>query len=254
MITLISWTIALVLEALILFRCVKTGIVRSYPVFFTYLSCVFIGDLVLPPLSRIMAPRVYEVAYWAKEFVCVMVGYAVVMEAVDTAFAHFEGPKKLGRNAALVIFGAIVSFTALRAAFETVSSIGQTAINVEADLRGAELVLLSILILVVFYYRVSIGTNLKGIIVGYGICTVTVAVNEAMRTFAGASFQSAFSMIWSYTYFLSLLVWVTTLWSREASLEPVKANQMDGDYEALASHTKTTLAGMRGYLRKAVRS
>lgn len=244
---------ALALEALILFRCLRTGIVRSYPMFFAYLSCVFLGDLVLPPLSRILAPHSYAVSYWTKEFVCVIAGYAVVMEIVERAFAHFEGPKRLGRNAALLIFAAIVGLTALRAAFEAAPTTVSAWIDIEANLRAAELVILSIVIAVIFYYSIPIGKNLKGIIVGYGFCTVAVAVNEAIRSFAGHPFEDAFTHIWSYSYLVSLVVWVAALWSYQPN-PAAGLGQIDGDYQALANRTRATLADMRGYLRKAVRS
>jgi len=240
------------LEALILFRCLKTGIVRSYPLFFAYLSCVFLGDLALPPLSRILAPQPYAISYWTKEFVCVIAGYAVVMEIVERAFAYFDGPKRLGRNAALLIFAAIVGLTALRAAFEAAPKTVGAWIDIEANLRAAELVILSIVIAVIFYYSVPIGRNLKGIIVGYGFCTVAVAMNEAIRSFAGHSFEAAFTHIWSYSYLVSLVVWAATLWSRQPN-PAAGLGQIDGDYEALANRTRATLADMRGYLRKAVR-
>ena len=240
------------MEALILFRCLKTGIVRSYPLFFAYLSCVFLGDLALPPLSRILAPQPYAISYWTKEFVCVIAGYAVVMEIVERAFAYFDGPKRLGRNAALLIFAAIVGLTALRAAFEAAPKTVGAWIDIEANLRAAELVILSIVIAVIFYYSVPIGRNLKGIIVGYGFCTVAVAMNEAIRSFAGHSFEAAFTHIWSYSYLVSLVVWAATLWSRQPN-PAAGLGQIDGDYEALANRTRATLADMRGYLRKAVR-
>lgn len=252
--TLVPYLIGVLLEAVILFRCFRTRGFRHYPFFCIYLTCVLLADLGLYPAYKLLNPHLFRTCYWTKEFVCVIAGYAVVMEIIEIAFAHFEGPKKLGRNAALIIFASIVGITALQAAWQRVSNTIHTSIQIEANLRGAELVLLSIIIAVIFYYGVPVGRNLKGIIVGYGICTAAVVLNESIRTFAGPSFQAAFSTFWSYSYLLCLFIWTSTLWSYEPNPAPEACNEMDGDYEVLANRTKATLAGMRGYLRKAVRS
>lgn len=251
--TVISYSVSVVLEATILFRCVQTRIFREYPFFWAYLCCVFLGDVVMLPASKLLTTEAFRSAYWTREFVCVLAGYAVLMEIVEKAFAYFDGPKKLGRNAAMLTLAAVVGVTSFEAMAEHVFYTVRTTIQVEANLRGAELILLSIVIAVTSYYSIPVGRNLKGIIVGYGICTVAVALNEAFRSFAGPSFQATFAAIWSYSYVVSLVIWGVMLWTYEANPEPVGWSQMAGDYEALAIRTKTTLAGMRGYFRKAAR-
>jgi hypothetical protein len=253
MATTVIWISGITLELLILSRCVKTGSFRVYPFFFAYLACVFAGDVALIPLSRVLPKRLYADCYWAKEFLCVIAGYAVVMEIIERAFAHYEGPKRLGRNAALIIFTAIVACTALQAAFQQVSHPGQNSFDVEASLRGAELILLAIVIAVMSYYRIPLGKNLKGITIGYGICTAAVVINESIGALARWSFYPAFSRVWSYSYIVSLGIWIIALWSYEPNPVPEGPNRMGGDYEALANRTRTALAGMRGHLGKAAR-
>lgn len=250
---IVPYVACLLLEATVLVRCVQTGSFRQYPFFFIYLSCVLVGDLVMYPASKLLDRRAFNGWFWTKEFICVLAGYALVMEIIEKAFTYFEGPKKLGRNAALITLAAIVGFTGFQAAVQHFSGTRHTAIQIEENLRGAELVLLLIVIAVISYYRVPISRNLKGIILGYGICTVEVAVNEAVRNFAGLSFQAAFSTIWSYSFIVPLVIWTAMLWSYQPSPVPVGWTQMNGDYEALAGRTKATLAGVVGYLRKAVR-
>ncbi|MGH9736542.1 MAG: hypothetical protein ACRD8A_18375 [Candidatus Acidiferrales bacterium] len=193
------------------------------------------------------------VCYWTKELVCVIAGYALAMEIIEKAFTYFEGPKRLGRNAALIVFASIVGFTGFQAIVQRFPINGDRAIQIETNLRSAELVLLLIVIAVISYYSIPVGRNLKGIIIGYGICTVAVAVNEAVRTFAGPAFEAAFSTIWSYSFIVPLVIWMAMLWRYEPSPVPAGWTQMDGDYEALTDRTKATLAGVVGYLRKAVR-
>lgn len=250
---LFGYVVCLLLEAVIVLRFVQTRAYRQYPLFFAYLSCVLLGDVVMYPAGKLLRPETFRVCYWSREFICVILGYAVVMEIIEIAFEYFEGPRRLGRNAAMFTFAAIVALTGFEAAFQHGSNTIRRSIEVEANLRGAELILLSIIIAVISYYSVPIGRNLKGIILGYGVCTVAVALNEAFRTFVGRSFQGAFSTIWSYSYIVSLVIWTATLWSYEPNPAPAGWTPIEGDYRALASRTRATLAGMRGYLRKAAR-
>ncbi len=253
MLAMTIWGMAVALEALILARSLRTGLFRAYAAFCVYVGVVFFGDATLPFLVKTVPTRMYRNLYWTKELICVITGYAVVMEIIEKAFAHFDGPKKLGRNAALITFAAIVGYAGFEAVLHRVPNRMKSWIPIEANLRGAELILLCIVIVVISYYRIAVGRNLKGIIVGYGICTVAVALNEAFRTFMGPSFQAAFSTIWSYSYIVSLLIWVVALWSYQPAPAPAEFTQVDGDYEALAGRTRAMLAGMRGYLRKAAR-
>ncbi|HTU35718.1 MAG TPA: hypothetical protein VMF66_18090 [Candidatus Acidoferrum sp.] len=206
------------------------------------------------PASKLLSRGSFQVFYWTEEFICVVAGYALVMEIIERAFAYYEGPKRLGRNAALITLAAIVAFTSFQAAAQRLPGIVHTSTQVEANLRGAELLLLVIIITVISYYSVPVGRNLKGIIIGYGICTLAVAVNEAVMNLAGARFQVAFSTIWSYSFVVPLVIWTVMLWSYEPNPVPTGWTQMAGDYEALARRTKATLAGVVGYLRKGVRS
>jgi hypothetical protein len=253
MITTAVWLSGVVLELLILARCAKTGSFRVYPFFCVYLGCVFAGDVALPYLYRAVSSNAYRMCYWAKEFVCVIAGYAVVMEIIERAFDGYEGPKKLGRNAALAIFTAIVGATALQAALDRLTSSAHRPIDIEVCLRGAELILLAIVIVVISYYGVPVGRNLKGITIGYGICTAAVVMNEAVGSFEGRHFYAVFATTWSYSYLVSLVIWAVALWSYEPNKTPEGRTLMDGDYQALANRTRLALAVMRGHLRKAAR-
>jgi len=253
MVTHAIWLSGIVLELVILVRCFSTRIFRNYPFFCVYLGCVFAGDVALPYLYKALSLNAYRTCYWAKEFVCVIAGYAVVMEIIERAFERYEGPKKLGRNAALVVFAAVVGGTAFHAALDRFATSAYRSLDVEVGLRGAELILLAIVIVVIFYYGIPVGRNLKGITIGYGICTAAVVMNEAVGSFAGRTFYAAFASIWSYSYLVSLVIWVAALWSFEPNPAPEGWTQMDDDYQALANRTRLALTVMRGHLRKAAR-
>jgi hypothetical protein len=248
------WAVGIGLEALILFRAGKSAILRTYPIFSVYLACILVSDVALWPMYRLFGSATYARFYWTKEFVCVLAGYAVVLELLERSLDSYSGPRKLARNAGLGIFAGIVAFMAGDWLVQRRGGFLLTSVEVQRDLRAAELVLLGLILTLLLYYHIPVGKNLKGILLGYGLCVATVVMADAFRSYKGRSFQAAFSLLRSYSFFASLLVWAVFLWSYEPNPVPAGPAQLANDYDALASWTKGALAGLRGHLRKAARS
>ena len=64
---------------LLLYRGVRTSLIRDYPVFFIYVAYVLASSLVLLRLSQLGA-QVYAFGYWVAELISVFVGVAVILE------------------------------------------------------------------------------------------------------------------------------------------------------------------------------
>jgi hypothetical protein len=253
MAAVLVWWVTSVLEAVILVRIFKNGVITEYAYFAVYLSCVFLKRASGYIIYEVSQP-VYRYWYWAWEFVCVLAGYRVVLEVLENAFAWHSGPRKLARNVALMIFASVVVLTALQWGAERGSQLISTSVDVERNLRTAELVLLGLIIGVIFYYSIPVGRNLKGILLGYGLVVAIVVMDNALRSYVGPGFQAVFSSIRSYSYLSALVIWVSALWSYSPNPVPERTTALTADYEALASWTRGVLSGMREYLRKAARS
>jgi hypothetical protein len=247
------WAVGIGLEALVLFRAGKSGILGTYPMFCVYLTCILVSDVALLPMYRLFGSAIYTRFYWTKEFVCMLAGYAVVLELIDRGLECYGGPKKLARKAGFGVFAGIVSFTGGEWLVQRRVGLLLTSIEVQRDLRAAELVLLGLVIGLLLYYHIPVGRNLKGIVLGYGLCVATVVMADAFRSYKGQSFQTAFSLLRSYSFFASLLIWTVFLWSYEPNPVPDGPAQLSDDYDALANWTKGALAGLRGQLGKAAR-
>ena len=152
-----------------------------------------------------------------------------------------------------MIFAGIVIFTASQWIVERRSSLAITSIEVERNLRSAEAILLCVLLLVVAYYGVSLGRNLRGILVGYGLYLALDLMIHAARTLWGQSFQDTYSKIRSYSYLATLLIWIVALWSYSPISLPVSSLKLEADYQTLASSTKDILEAIRSYLGRAGR-
>jgi hypothetical protein len=253
MLTLIVWWTTILLESVILVRCVKNKVLRDYPFFIAYLACVLVSSASGYVVYQVRF-SLYQYWYWAWEFVCVIAGYGVVLEILEKALESYPGPRRFARNVGLLVLASVVGFTTVQWALEHGASSLLTSLEVERNLRSAESVLLAVIVGVVFYYGVPIGKNLKGIALGYGFCVATVVIGFAARSYLGPSFHTMFSAISTYSYTASLLIWTLALWSRYPNPRPEASAQLEADYDSLAKWTRTVLGRMRGRFGKAAGS
>jgi hypothetical protein len=163
----------------------------------------------------------------------------------------YPGANKFARTVGLTVFAGIVLFTTAEWLVERQSLLRLTSVDVERNLRGAETILLGALLLVIAYYGVSIGRNLRGIILGYGLYIALDVMFYATRSFLGHSFQSAFSVVRSYSYLVALLVWAVALWSYSPVSVPEAPARLEDDYQSLAMATRQRLGAVRSYLGRA---
>lgn len=251
--TLIVWWVTLLLEVTILTRAFKEKILRQYAFFFVYLSCVFLSSASGYYIYQYYPDRrsLYQYWYWSWEFVCVIAGYSVVLETIEKGFAAHEGVRRFFTNAALLAFGAVVVITGIQSV-RLRHSIGLlTSMEVERNLRAAEAVLLLAIMVTIAHYAIPIGKNLRGIILGYGLCVATVVIGNSIGSYIGSRFLPVFSAARSWSYLLSLLIWTAALWSYHPNPVPKPPIRSGPDYEVLAANTRQAVESVRGQLEKA---
>lgn len=243
--TLLVWWATIVLELTILVRAFKQKLVRQYPFFFAYLGCVLLSSA-SGYLVYVWKPLLYGYWYWSWEFACVIAGYSVVLEIIEKGLAEHIGARKLFRNFSLALFAAIVGFISIESMSSGHSISLRTSVEFERNLRTAEAVLLLLIVAVVAYYAIPIGKNLRGILLGYGLCVATIVINDSLRSYVGKSFQDAFSAVRSWSYLVSLLIWTAALWSYRPNPIPKRSFVDGSDYEVLVAQTREAMESVRG--------
>jgi len=109
------------------------------------------------------------------------------------------------------------------------------------------------LLVVIAYYGIEIGKNMKGIIFGYGLYIVTSLVSLAVRAYAGPSFTEVWRIIQPLSFDVSLVIWMTALWSYHPAPIPESRVRLEAEYEALAAKTRGAMGGMRSELARVAR-
>jgi hypothetical protein len=252
MLSLLIWFIGTALELTLVTRGVQRGLFRRYPVFYSYLAFVVLADILL--FATNPNGRRYLYLYWINEFLGLLLGCLVFFEFYRIALRAYPGTARMARALLFVLFS--IAAVKMLITLLTVPKwwLYVKPAEIEGVLRVCELVAILGLTTVFLFYSIPFGRNLRGILIGYGLF-VTWSVICLALVAAGVATPTTW---WSYTfpisYVISVVVWITHLWSYQPNPVPDRAIPLEQDYQRVAAATQRRLHTARGYLAKAVGS
>jgi hypothetical protein len=253
MLTLAIWWLAMFLEGTILFRGAARKMAPKYPLFYAYLAVVLAVDLARYSVLRFQ-PSAWTTFYWSTQLLSVFVGYAVILEILKQALDPYRGAERVCRYLVLGVFAAVFAFVGFRSIAGSNWSPAATTLEFERDLRAVQVLVLMAILFVIFYFRIAIGRNLKGIILGYGLFIGMSVMNLALRSYVGIRFDAIWELVMSYSYVASLVVWTVALWTYQPNPGVDSSPRSGPDYDGLASSTRGALDAMRSHLGRGARS
>jgi hypothetical protein len=246
------WSIGIVLEIALLTRGAVQGLLRRYPLFYSYIAFVLINDVLFFVLRT--HPNTYLYYYWFAEFIGLVLGCLVFFEFYRVALRAFPGTARMTR--ALL---SILTLLAMAKTVVTTINVPQwwsnaTPVQVEGVLRVSQLLAVLSLVALMLFYSIPIGKNLRGILIGYGLFVSWSVVCLALVAAGVAKADSLWSITFSISYLISLSVWTVHLWSYQPNPVPDRQIPLEQDYQRIAAATQRRLHSARGYLAKAVGS
>ena len=168
MTTHLLWWSGPALEFLILLCGWRGRFIKKYPFFFSYIFCVLVIDCTLNPIYEIN-PTHYAIWYWSTQFLSLIVGYGIILEISNHALEAYPGAERCSRYLVVSLFAIIFGYVAFQGLLSAQWSPAATNAELERDLRLVQALLLVSILFVVSYFRIALGKNLKGIILGYGL-------------------------------------------------------------------------------------
>jgi hypothetical protein len=239
-------------QLLVLWRAVRASAIKKYPYFYAYVGSTcssFILSIVY------LADRSsYNRWYWPIQLVTLVFGCGVVIEIFRHVLSPYPGAEKFAMAAAFAAFGAVFCVAIFYMVFGIQPFSVTAAIDLERNVRAVQAALLFAILAVVFHYRIPIGRNIRGMIVGYGIYIAISLISRAVEAFAGGWLRLVWLYVQPLSFEGSLVIWLVALWSYQPNPAPDALIQIEADYEALASRTRTALRTMRSYLGRASHS
>jgi hypothetical protein len=245
------WWLGIVLEAGLLVRGLVGGHLRKYPFFFGYVGLVLALDCASFFYFH-AGPRAYYYWYWGAQAVTLIVGYGIVLEIFRKSLSTYPGADRLGRYLVLGLFAVVFAYVGIRAGLRAGWSPATTVSELERDLRAVEALALATICLVIGYFRIPLGRNLKGLISGFGFFIASSVISLAVRSFMGQRFEGTFLYLQPICYLVTLGIWTATMWAYEPNPEP-EALAAHADYETLAASTREALGVVRADVSRAVR-
>jgi hypothetical protein len=248
----VIWWVGTSLVAAVLIRGVLVGHLRRFPFFYAYMSCVLLKEIV-GLLSYQFATNFYEPLYWRTELATIVASYAVIVEIFRQSLRHNPGIARKAQKLLLAVFALTVSYAAtdiLQGQFATAS---RAIAEVGRDLRYIEGALLLVMLWLFVRYRILLGPNLLGLIIGYSFWVGLNVVNFAFLFLPGNEFSVLLRRLLPITYVATLTIWCVALWSSRP--EPVQPTEgaIERDYELLAAKTRSILARSSARLVRVMR-
>src|SRR5258705_373263 len=91
------------LEIAVLFRGLRAARLKKYPLFYAYIGCVLLIELLRAICYRV-SPNFYPVFYWHTELVTIAASYAVIFEIFRQALRYNRGVARVAQKVLLVVF------------------------------------------------------------------------------------------------------------------------------------------------------
>jgi hypothetical protein len=253
MLSLTLWRIDLFLWLTILVGGFRARSFGKYPFFYAYSFSAFLGEVFLYAIWTAHSPA-YQKYYWRVQFLTLVIGCGIILEIFRHVLAPYPGADKFATAVGLLIFGAIFCFALFYKLLALNWSLSATGIELERNVRTVQAIFLFSIFAVISYYGISIGKNLKGMTLGYGIYIATSLLTLAVRSYAGVQFNGAWNIIQPSSFDLTQLTWTVALWSYHPNPVPDSSIHLEEDYEAMAARTKRALGAMRSRLARAGRT
>jgi hypothetical protein len=245
------WWGGIVLEAFLLARCARGRFYREYPGFFSYIAVVLLASVLRYSVRQ--NPSTYALVYWYSQIVSLVAGYVVILEIYRRALKDYPGAARMAQTLLMAALVLVVS----KAVFDSAGSdwsIAKTCEELERDLRAVQATVLIAILGLLAYYRIPLGRNLKGILLGFGIFVGVSVTVLTLRFSFGNRLQSVYQYLPASTYFAVLIIWCGALWSYRANPVPETKPGLERDYQSLALGTRKLLTNARTHLTRAVRS
>lgn len=241
MYTNLIWSIAVGLEAAILFRGLKSELQKRYLFFYCYIASLLLIE-VLRFLSQRLTPSSYGAWYWHTDLVRILASYAVIFEIFKRALRHNPGVARVAPKWLMVVFVLALSYAAsdlLHGGFRSfpraTADLGRYLLYVEATLLFVTLWLFS-------RYRISFGGNLLGLTLGYSWLVALDIVNLAFLSMPGNESSVALRRFIPITHLITFIIWCASLWSPQPDPLPPTESTIDRDYGSLVATTKAAFA------------
>jgi hypothetical protein len=243
------WLSSAVLEAAVLFRGWKAGLLRRYSFFYGFLAWILFTEI-LRFWSDRESPSLYQTLFWDTRLVTVVASYAVCVEIFKRSLRHNRGVARAAQKLLLVVFVVAISYAASDFVHGRHGSVARAAADLGAYLSYIEALLLLIMLWLFTRYRISFGRNLLGLTLGYSLWVGIEVMIVVLLFRPGNGASIALRNMAPMVFLLALIIWCASLWSLQPEPAAPREGAIDHDYALLAAKTRASFAHLSAQVRR----
>jgi len=248
----ILWLGLSVLASLLL-RGLQTGLLGRFSLFYGYISFVLLVTLVEYFTYYHFYKTLYFPVYWTCEFASALIGCTVIFELYRQSLRPFPLLAAMANKVMLFVVALVVARFLAGNPFRGSVDLHTTLIGFERDLRITQAIFLCGLLVLVAYYSVPLGRNLKGLALGYGVFLGLNIAHLSLRTSVGSPFERAWTYLQPASFDVVLCIWLASVWVKDPVSLKSPSRPLDQDYAQLVSATRKRLAHAEEQLLRIIR-
>lgn len=250
--TNLIWWIAIALETAIIYRGLKAGLLKKYALFYAYLGCVLLADLLRFGCLQ-LAPDFYPAFYWDTRLVTNAASYGVILEIFRQALRYNPGVARLAQKLLIVVLVLALSYAASDLLHGRFHSLPRATADIGRYLLYIEGALLLVMLWLFGRYRISFGRNLMGLMIGYFFLVGLDVINFAFLALPGHESSIGLRKLLPMRYIVTLVVWCASLWSSQPDSVRRAESVIDRDYGLLAAKTEAAFSHLSARIGRAFR-
>ncbi|OFW26461.1 MAG: hypothetical protein A3H27_03895 [Acidobacteria bacterium RIFCSPLOWO2_02_FULL_59_13] len=244
LLTDIAFWLSNVLIALLLIQAFRGKFFAKYVLFFSYLSYVLVVHVVTVYVYS-FRPEAYLAFYWYTYFFGAALGYCVIWEIYTHVLRDFPGTARMARCLVGVFLIGVLGAALVNAFNGEASGLVKSVIRFERNLQAVQAILLTLLLILIRYYAIPLGRNLRGLIVGYGFLIGVSVVTLTLRSQFGVAFQLWWQYLQQSSGLITSVIWVPAFWVYVPNPKPDVSIGLDEDYAALTERSYRAIAKAR---------
>lgn len=235
----------------ILWRAVRNSAVRKYPYFYAYIASTLTS--LIMPIVYLVDRSSYNRWYWPIQFVTLVFGCGIIIEIFRHVLASYPGAERFAKAVTLAAFGALFVLAILYLMIHIEPARAAFGITLERNVRALQAIFLFAILAIIFGYRIPVGRNILGMIVGYGAYIAMSLISRAIEAYASEWLRAVWLYVQPFSFIASLVIWMVALWSYHPNPAPDPSIRIETDYEELVSRTRKALHATRSYMGRGVR-
>ena len=214
--SLVIWIVGSTLQAVLLLRARQGRFLCRFPLFFSYVGYTLAASLVGCSIWRLL-PNFYPPYYWFQMLIVMLAEFAVLVEISDHIFEPLPAIRRFGRLLVICLSATFLVLYILPSLIHPKPS-GAALLEITLRLSVTKAAIAALLLAAVGYYRLPIGRNVGGLMLGFGLYHgVFISAFSAASAF-GKLYGQVLWLVPPLGTDICLLVWTVAMWRPEPVL------------------------------------